>query len=192
MVASAAASYKPYVWNDLNTGKFHMINNVTGEKVQCTPDGVPLRKFIPGVSGVVRTKERAKLVAKDTSWSSFIHDFSLAPPARPAPFSDEEARSERTATKGRFGVKQKTEPDLFLREMARQRIMYPERVVLAEAAEAAARQKLEEAHKNHAALAASTDPMKMAEAAREKLANKREFKCGSDPTRFTSNMIYRP
>jgi hypothetical protein len=131
-------------------------------------------------------------VPKDTSWRSFIHDFSVAPPARPPAFSDEAARSERTATKGRFGVKPKTEPDLFLREMARQRIMYPERVMMAEAADIAARHKMEEAHKNHAALAASTDPVKAAEAAREKLANKREFRCGSDPTRFTSNMIYRP
>jgi hypothetical protein len=192
MVVPAAAAYRPYVWTDFNTGKFHMINNVTGEKVQCTPDGEPLRKFIPGITGVVSTKERARLVAKDSSWSSFIQTFSAAPPAQPPPFSDEEARRERTATKGRFNVQQKTEPELFLRELARQRIMYPERIVMAEAAEAAARQKVEETHKNHAALAASTDPVKAAEAAREKLTNKREFKCGSDPTRFTSNMIYRP
>lgn len=169
-----------------------MINNVTGEKVQCTADGEPLRKFIPGISGVVTAKERARLVAKDASWNSFIDQFTRAPPPRPPVFDDEAARRERTATKGRFGIQQKTEPQLFLREMARQRIMYPERVSIAQAEEAAARRKLEETHKNYAALAASTDPVKAAEAAREKLANKKVYKCGSDPTRFTSNMIYRP
>jgi len=186
------AEYKPYVWTDLNTGKCHMLNNMTGAKVQCSPEGVPLRMFIPGVSGIVTTKERAKLVATDKSWKTFIEEFSKAPPARPLAFDDPEARSERTATKGRFGVKQKTEPDLFLREMARQRVMYPEREAAAQASEAAARAKLEETHKNQAALAASTDPQKAAQAARKKLANRKEFKCGFDPTRFTATMIYRP
>jgi hypothetical protein len=192
MSPAAQVPYKPYVWTNLNTGKCHMINNVTGEKLQCDADGVPLRKFIPGISGVVTTKERQQLVAKDASWNAFIDTFSRQPPPRPAPFSDEEARAERTATKGRFGVKQKTEPGLFLREQARQKIMFPERQALAKAEEAAARQKLEETHTNYAALAASTDPVKASEEARRRLETKKEYKCGSDTTRFTANMIYRP
>ena len=53
---------KPVVWEDLNTGKFHAINNETGEKVPCDRDGRPMAQFHLDISGIATTKARLGLV----------------------------------------------------------------------------------------------------------------------------------
>ena len=52
---------KPVVWEDLNTGKFHAINNETGERVPCDRNGRPLPQFHNGISGIASTKQRKGL-----------------------------------------------------------------------------------------------------------------------------------
>ena len=55
---------KPVVWEDLSTGKFHAVNNETGEKVPCDRDGRPLPQFHLGISGTATTKARKSLRLK--------------------------------------------------------------------------------------------------------------------------------
>ena len=61
---SVAPPRKPVVWEDLSTGKFHAVNNETGEKVPCDRDGRPLPQFHLDISGTASTKERMNLRLK--------------------------------------------------------------------------------------------------------------------------------
>ena len=55
---------KPVVWEDLTTGKFHAVNNETGEKVACDRNGRPLPEFHNNISGIASTKERKTIRLK--------------------------------------------------------------------------------------------------------------------------------
>mmetsp|Transcript_19368 Transcript_19368/g.56858 ORF Transcript_19368/g.56858 Transcript_19368/m.56858 type:complete len:178 (+) Transcript_19368:253-786(+) len=174
---------EPYVWLDLVSGKHYVCDRLTGDKIACTAKGKPLPKFKPGVSGVVKEKvpSSASAVANDP------------PSPRPPPFDDDEARSSRTQTKGRFGIIPPTEAELCMRERGRLRLMYPEREALAEARDQAFRAKVEESHRNMRA--ADTNPG-LSAAARAPPKPQRKTKAlkslGGDRSRFTANMIYRP
>lgn len=60
----AVVPRKPVVWEDLATGKFHAVNNETGEEVPCDRDGRPVAQFHLGVSGTASTKTRMQLRLK--------------------------------------------------------------------------------------------------------------------------------
>lgn len=63
---------RPYIYQDMNTGRFYMVNNHTGEKVPCEADGKRIRDFLPGISGIAKTKDRAQLVSKDIAWQKSL------------------------------------------------------------------------------------------------------------------------
>jgi len=137
----------------LTTGKYHTVSN-SGKHIHCTADGTPIRPYKQGVSGVAKTSVR---VAHEQKIAA--HEASLADAAqgvRPPPV-DPALLQERVQTKGRFGAKTPTEIDLFLTEQARNRLMFPEREAAAREEEAQAKHKIDELHKNFAALAASSD-----------------------------------
>ena len=58
---------KPVVWEDLTTGKFHAVNNETGEEVPVDRNGRPIAQFHHGISGVASTHERNSLRLKDVA-----------------------------------------------------------------------------------------------------------------------------
>jgi hypothetical protein len=55
---------KPVVWVDLASGKFHAVNNETGEEVPTDRDGRPVPQFHHNISGVASTKTRLNLRLK--------------------------------------------------------------------------------------------------------------------------------
>ena len=143
---------KPVVWQDACTGKYHAVNNETGDAVPCDAHGKPLPRFHSGVSGVASTKKRMGLTLKDTALYKSLQG---PPPPRPPPL-DAAAREERAATAGRFGAKVPSEAALFLQQQLRDREDYPELEGERQEEEAKARFKIEELHKNFYALQAST------------------------------------
>ena len=179
---------KPVVWEDLATGKSWMVNNQTGEHVACTADGAPLTFYKPGVSGKATTSMRRRTLeegdGKVAVWRRYLEQ--AEPPWPPPP--DESLRADRVGTKGRFGTKIPSEIDLFLASQRRQRRMFPERVEAARLEEERARQKIDEMHKNFAALAASCDVNAPA-----RVKEERHFSLSKhEQWAFTSTGMYRP
>lgn len=189
--SSIALPRKPVVWEDLSTGKFHAINNETGEKVPCDRNGRPLAQFHLDVSGTASTKERMKLRLKDTALNKSL---MTPPPPRPQPLRGAALlalKEDRVETKGRFRSKQFPEAALFVKQQIQLREAYPEleRERLEE--EAKARGKIEELHKNYAALQASatnnTTTTTVEETVREiKNISKSEYYS------FTATGVFRP
>ena len=167
MASAIALPRKPVVWEDLTTGKFHAVNNETGEKVPCDRNGRPLAQFHLDVSGTATTKERMNLRLKDTALNKSL--MSEAPP-RPQPLRGQkllELKEDRVETKGRFRSKLPNEAGLFVKQQKELRIMYPEieRERLEE--EAKARHKIDELHKNYEALQASASANKVTSVEKE-------------------------
>lgn len=152
------APRKPVVWQDLSTGKYHAVNNETGEEVQTDADGRPIAQFHHNVSGVATTKQRLSLRLKDVALQKSL----LGPePKRPDALLDRQfalqLKEDRVETKGRFRSKLLPEAELFLRQQADLRQRYPSIVAAAAEEEAKAKHKIEELHKNYYALQASND-----------------------------------
>lgn len=146
---------KPVVWEDLSSGTFHAVNNETGEHVPCDHNGRALPRFHLDVSGIASTKERMSLRLKDTALQKSL----LSPePERPNALRGSalvKLKEERVGTKGRFGTKLPSEAGLFTRQQQEMRVRYPEIERERMEEEAKARHKIEELHKNYAALQAS-------------------------------------
>jgi hypothetical protein len=181
---------KPVVWEDLNTGKFHAINNETGEKVPCDRDGRPMAQFHLDISGIATTKARLGLRLKDTALQKSL----LGPePNRPSPPRGGKLLSlkeERVETRGRFRSKLPPEAGLFVKQQLERRVAYPEEEAERLEEEARARHKIEELHKNYAALQASAS----AGVVNTKAETKREIKniSKSEFLSFTSTGVFRP
>jgi hypothetical protein len=145
------------VWEDLTTGKYHAINNDTGEVVPVDRDGRPIAQFYLGISGCASTQERTKMRLKDVA---LLQSLCTAEPPRPAGLKDaallRSMREDRVETRGRFRVKPTPEPLLFLRYQKYFNETYPEVVAAAKAEDDKARRSIEEMHKNYYALQAST------------------------------------
>ena len=63
------------VWEDLSTGKFHAVNNETGEKVPCDRDGRPLAQFhlnisVPLRQGAHEAKPEGPALNKSLLWKA--------------------------------------------------------------------------------------------------------------------------
>lgn len=157
LVAAQANARKPVVWEDLTTGKYHAINNDTGELVPVDRDGRPIAQFYLGISGCASTQERTKMRLKDVA---LLQSLCTAEPPRPAGLKDaallHSMREDRVETRGRFRVKPTPEPLLFLRYQKYFNETYPEVVAAAKAEDDKARRSIEEMHKNYYALQAST------------------------------------
>merc|ERR1712087_683327 len=68
VIAKEASGSRPYVWQDLVTGKCHMVDNQTGQHVPCTLEGKPIRSFVKDLSGIASTSVRhAKVPLADMS-----------------------------------------------------------------------------------------------------------------------------
>jgi len=156
-VEAQAQARKPIVWEDLATGKFHAINNETGEEVPTDRNGRPLPQFHLGTSGTATTQQRANLRLKDVA---LLKSLCGPEPKRPAALKDAALfrglREERVETRGRFRTKLAPEAALFLKSQQYMNETYPELVEEAKAEEEKARGKIEELHKNYYALQAST------------------------------------
>ena len=181
---------KPVVWEDLTTGKFHAINNETGEKVPCDRDGRPLAQFHLNVSGTASTKERMTLRLKDTALNKSL--MSAAPP-RPEALRGATLMSlkeDRVETKGRFRSKLPSEAALFTIMQHNMRRAHPELEAERLEEEAKARHKIEELHKNYEALQASASAnktTKVQETVREiKNISRSEYYS------FTKTGVFRP
>ena len=195
VAAGAVLPRKPVVWEDLSTGRFHAINNETGEKVPCDRNGRPLAQFHLNVSGTASTKERMTLRLKDTALQKSL----MTPaPGRPKPYVGEkllELKEDRVETKGRFRSKLTTEAGLFVKQQKETREAYPEleRERLEE--EAKAKHKIDELHKNFYALQASNEVAGgKGSAAPAAAADKPAFKnlSRSEYFSFTATGVYRP
>ena len=174
------------MWEDLNTGKFHAVNNETGESVPCDSQGRTLPQFHHGVSGVASTKKRLGLTLKDTELQKSL----LGPqPTRP-PEPSAAIRAERVSTTGRFGRNTPSEAAIFLKAQRRLREDYPEIEEARLEEEAKARFKIDELHKNFYALQASTQ----AGGAVQETTTVREVKnlVKAEHLAFTSTGVYRP
>mmetsp|Transcript_42188 Transcript_42188/g.92478 ORF Transcript_42188/g.92478 Transcript_42188/m.92478 type:complete len:257 (-) Transcript_42188:46-816(-) len=180
----ASVQATPYVWQDLATGKYHMVDNHSGRHVACTADGKPLRSFKPGISGTARPGTRSKLLDKDAAWEAYL---SYPIPAR-APPLDPIHRQERVATKGRFGTQPTCENVFFLKEQQRQKLMFPEREKLAREEEERAKNKIDELHQNFLALAASCD----INAKTSRKERQQSTLSKSEQWAFTATGLYRP
>jgi len=157
LVEAQALARKPVVWEDLTTGKFHAINNKTGERIEVDRDGRPIAEFHLNVSGVASTKQRSSLRLKDVELQRSL----IGPePARPAALKDQNLfrtlREDRVETRDRFRTKIAPEAKLFLQSQRYMNATYPEIVEKAKALDDKDRAKIEEMHKNYAALQAST------------------------------------
>ena len=189
-VPAVALPRKPVVWEDLSTGKFHAINNETGEKVPCDRNGRPLAQFHLDISGVASTKERLKLRLKDTALNKSLMTPS---PTRPEPLRGASLlalKEDRVETKGRFRTKLPNEAGLFVTQQRRMREAYPEleRERLEE--EARARHKIEELHKNYEALQASASAGTVTNNAQEVKEIKNVSR--SEYYSFTATGVFRP
>ena len=188
-----AQARKPVVWEDLTTGKFHAINNETGEEVPVDRDGRPIAQFHLGVSGTATTKARMSLRLKDVALQK-----SLGGPEPPRPAALKDAglfrslREDRVETRGRFRSKLSPEAGLFLTSQRRMNETFPEMVEAAQAEEAKARRKIEELHKNYYALQASNDAG--GKASTQQQTSQREIKnvSKSKTVSFTSTGVFRP
>ena len=190
MASSIVLPRKPVVWEDLSTGKFHAINNETGEKVPCDRNGRPLAQFHLDVSGTASTKERMKLRLKDTALNKSL---MTPPPPRPQPLKGQallSLKEERVETKGRFRSKLPAEAALFVKQQLQMREAYPEleRERLEE--EAKARHKIDELHKNYEALQASASANKVQSVEAEVKEIKNISR--SEYYSFTNTGIFRP
>ena len=90
--SSTAEPRKPVVWEDLTTGKFHAVNNETGEHVECDRNGRPIAQFHHGISGVASTKERLGLRLKDVALQKSL----LLPEQRRPRLARDEQRKNRS------------------------------------------------------------------------------------------------
>ena len=55
---------QPVIWENQVVGRFHVVNNETGDHIACDPFGKPTPPFHPGITGVADTKERLSLQLK--------------------------------------------------------------------------------------------------------------------------------
>ena len=187
--SAVALPRKPVVWEDLSTGKFHAINNETGEKVPCDRNGRPLPQFHLNVSGTATTKERMTLRLKDTALNKSLMS---AAPTRPQPLRGPALlalKEERVETKGRFRSKLPSEAALFVRQQKELREAYPEleRERLEE--EAKARHKIDELHKNYEALQAGASIKTTKVVEKERVVNNISK---SEYYSFTATGVFRP
>lgn len=193
-MASASSKRHPHehlvVHEDLSTGRFFLINNDTGDRLSCLADGTLIRKMIPGVSGVVKTNVRKKLGYKDAAWNAYVA--KPAPPRPPPLAADHLSRADRVVTKDRFGVKLPREVELALREQRRLRALMPEREEAARAKEEAFRLKIEEQHRNSAALARSPGSPMPNSPAQDKAARPELKVVRAEKLAFTSTGVFRP
>lgn len=182
---------KPVVWEDLTTGKFHAVNNETGEKVACTRDGKPLPVFHNGVSGIASTKERSKIRLKDTALNKSLLGPEPTRPKNPRGAELAALKDERVETKGRFYTKLPSEAKIFLKQQLEMRVLYPELEAERLEEEAKARHKIEELHKNYEALQASASANNNALVVEKE---KKEIKniSKSEFLSFTSTGVFRP
>jgi hypothetical protein len=188
---------KPVVWEDLTTGRFHAINNETGEKVPCDRDGRPMAQFHLDISGTASTKERMKLRLKDTALTKSLQTAAPVRPELPRGEGLQKLKEDRVETKGRFRSKCPSEPALFLTQQLLQRELHPEieRERLEE--EARARHKIEELHKNYEALQASASAGNTSNApSKGQETSKRDVKSmsisRSEYYSFTATGVFRP
>lgn len=214
------APRKPVVWEDLTTGKFHAVvralkvlsggtqsaggcavdqprcldshvqNNETGEHVPCDRSGRPLPQFHLNISGTASTSERLKLRLKDTALNKSLMSTAPARPDIPRGSALAKLREERVETKGRIGIKLPSEAALFVTQQQQMRVTHPEIEAERREEEAKARHKIEELHKNYAALQASSE----AGAAATVDTGVREIKniSRSELYSFTSTGVFRP
>merc|ERR1711871_1040511 len=157
---AVAEPRKPVVWEDLSTGKFHAVNNETGEKVPCDRDGRPLPQFHLRISGIASTKERMKLRLKDTALNKSLMEPEPTRPPAPRGSALQALKEDRVETKGRFYTKLPSEAGLFLKATLQSRIDHPELEAERLEEEAKARHKIDELHKNYEALQASASANK--------------------------------
>lgn len=181
---------KPVVWEDLTTGKFHAVNNETGEKVPCDRDGRPLAQFHLNISGIAHTKDRMKLRLKDTALNKSL---MTAAPERPESLRGSTLlalKEDRVETKGRFRSKLPTEAALFVKQQLQLREAYPEleRERLEE--EAKAQHKIDELHKNYEALQASASANKVTNVEQQTKEVKNISR--SEYYSFTATGVFRP
>ncbi|KAG8459608.1 hypothetical protein KFE25_000964 [Diacronema lutheri] len=151
-----ARGREPYVWEDLVTGRRHVVNGDNGDHVLCDRFGEMLPVWRVGVSGVADTKTRMH----DFKTKGDVLDESLRrgpEPVRPGKLADE-IRDERVQTKGRYRARPVTEPELRMREARLQKALNAEQSNTERAADAKFRQKVEEAHRNYRALEKQLGP----------------------------------
>ena len=170
----------PHVWQDMSTGKYYMVNNDTGQRVPCDQSGKVLRKMIPGVSGIASTETRRQLVKKDAAWLEFVRKPN---PPRPKPLQTAN-HTERVKTKGRFGIKLPMEAELAFKERYN-----PDREAAEKAKDEAAKLRIEEQHRNYAALASS----QKSPSTHVATDMKRNFRITrAERVSFTSTGVFRP
>lgn len=182
----------PYAWCDLVTGRYHSVNNKTGEHVPCDALGNSLPQFHHDVSGVASTKTRMALRLKDTALQRSL----LGPaPKRPEPLADAELLRDRVATTGRFATKLPSEAALFVKQQRQRFADYPHILESMQEEEAKAKHKIDELHKNFYALQASNEVAGgKGSAAPAAAADKPAFKnlSRSEYFSFTATGVYRP
>ena len=178
----------PYAWQDLVTGRYHSVNNETGEHVPCDALGNSLPQFHHNVSGVASTKSRMALRLKDTALQRSLRG---APPKRPEAL-DELLLQERVATTGRFATRAPSEAALFVQQQRQRFADYPYILDSMREDEARAKHKIDELHKNYYALQASNEVGK--KEAPVPVAEKPAFKnlSRSLAFSFTATGVYRP
>ena len=189
MRAGVDVPRKPVVWEDLTTGKFHAVNNETGEEVPVDRNGRPIAQFHHGISGIASTHERNSLRLKDVALQKSL----LLPEGRRPKLKKEDKitiREERVETVGRFGSKTPVEAELFLRQQVTMKQLYPELEAQRQEEEAKARYKIEELHKNYYALQASNEAGKGGPVVKKE----RDIKgvSRSQQYSFTSTGVFRP
>jgi hypothetical protein len=187
---SAKEPRKPVVWEDLSTGKFHAINNETGEKVPCDRDGRPLAQFHLNISGVASTKDRMKLRLKDTALNKSLLSDEPPRPEAPRGAALQALKEERAETKNRFYTKLPSEAGLFLRHTLAMRVAHPELEAERLEEEAKARHKIDELHKNYEALQASASANKTT-TVEEKVREVKNIS-RSEYYSFTATGVFRP
>ena len=187
---SAKEPRKPVVWEDLSTGKFHAVNNETGEKVPCDRDGRPLAQFHLNISGTASTKERMKLRLKDTALNKSLLSEEPLRPEPPRGAALQALKEERTETKNRFYTKLPSEAGLFLKHTLQMRIQHPEIEAERLEEEAKARHKIDELHKNYEALQASASANKTTKV-EEKVREVKNIS-RSELYSFTKTGVFRP